>query len=246
MKACWVFSLVVVFAAWAAADPPAHSEWRVTFYDEFLGNGLNRLKWLDRYQWGRTHNYDAYVAPEHVIVEDGLLSLKADNAPREGKKLTSAAITSYDRFSQQYGYFEGRFRIPKGKGFWPAFWMLPYPQRWPPEIDIFEFIRDEPVAYMTFHWGEPHKSKGFTFKGPDYWNEFHVFGIEWDAEKIVWYIDGVERGRFAEKEAIPTTPMYMLINFGIDARWPGPVDETTPFPAYFECDWVRVYERVNG
>jgi beta-glucanase (GH16 family) len=59
----------------------------------------------------------------------------------------------------------------------------------------------------------------------------------------VWYIDGVERSRFTEAKAIVSEPMYMLINFGIDARWPGPCDETTPLPSYYECDGIKVYQR---
>lgn len=228
------------------AGPPGHAEWELTFQDEFEGNSLDSSKWIPRYQWGSTHNYNAYCDPANVMVENGLLRLKVEDKPSHGKRYTSAVVTTYGKFSQKHGYFEGRFRVPSAKGFWPAFWMLPYPQHWPPEIDIFEMIRDDPHVYMTFHWqDEKHKSKGTKWTDEDfsYSSEFHTYAVEWDPGKIVWYIDGVERFRFTESKWIPDEPMYILINFGIDAKWPGSPDETTPFPSYYECDWIRVYQR---
>jgi beta-glucanase (GH16 family) len=124
--------------------------------------------------------------------------------------------------------------------------MLPYPQHWPPEIDIFETIRDDPQIYMTYHWSDgKHKSSGrhWTEDGFSHSKEFHTYGLLWEPGKIVWFIDGIERSRFTDTHAIVNEPMYLLINFGIDARWPGPCDATTPFPSYYECDAVRVYQR---
>jgi len=220
--------------------------WKLTFEDNFEGDKLDASKWIPSYEWGQTHNYDAYCDPANVLIEKGLLRLKVEDKPSHGKKYTSAVITSYNKFSQKYGYFEGRFRIPTGKGLWPAFWMLPYPQHWPPEIDIFETIKDDPQIYMTYHWDDKgHKSYGkhWTEDSFSRSEEFHTYGLLWEPDKIVWYIDGVERSRFTEARVIVSEPMYLLINFGIDAAWPGPCDATTPFPSYYECDWIKVYQR---
>ncbi|MBN1123752.1 MAG: family 16 glycosylhydrolase, partial [Sedimentisphaerales bacterium] len=228
---------------------PVDGNWKVTFEDNFDVDKLDSSKWIPGYQWGQTHNYNAYCDPSNVLIENGLLRLKVEDKPSHDKKYTSAVVTTYDKFSQKYGYFEGRFRIPTGKGFWPAFWMLPYPQHWPPEIDIFETIRDDPKIYMTYHWSDDgkHRSSGKNWNGKDftYSGDFHTYGLLWEPDKIVWYIDGIERSRFTDASVIVDEPMYLLINFGIDAKWPGPCDETTPFPAYYECDWVRVYRMAE-
>ena len=55
--------------------------------------------------------------------------------------------------------------------------------------------------------------------------------------------DRIVSGQFTDPKVIVNEPMYLLINFGIDAKWPGPCDETTPFPSYYECDRIRVYEK---
>ena len=225
---------------------PVEGNWKLTFEDTFDGDKLDSSKWIPSYEWGQTHNYNAYCDPAHVLIEKGLLRLKVEDKPSHGKKYTSAVITNYNKFSQKYGYFEGRFRIPAGKGLWPAFWMLPYPQHWPPEIDIFETIKDDPQIYMTYHWDDKgHKSYGthWTEDSFSYSKQFHTYGLLWEPDKIVWYIDGVERSRFTEARVIVSEPMYLLINFGIDAGWPGPCDATTPFPSYYECDWIKVYQR---
>ena len=136
-QACF-WSILLFLAAYIPLQsaPPAHATWEQTFSEEFTGSSLDQSRWQDEYMWGRTHNYEAWCAPENVLIEDGLLRLKAENISREGMEYTTGMICSYGKFSQQYGYFEGRFRIPSGQGFWPAFWLLPYPQKWPPEIDF--------------------------------------------------------------------------------------------------------------
>ena len=58
---------------------------------------------------------------------------------------TSARLNTAGRFSQKYGRFEARIRVPTGQGIWPAFWMLGenFPKtRWPlcGEIDIMEHV----------------------------------------------------------------------------------------------------------
>ena len=225
---------------------PVEGNWKLAFEDNFDGDKLDSAKWIPGYEWGQTHNYNAYCDPANVLIEKGLLRLKVEDKPSHDKKYTSAVVTTYNKFSQKYGYFEGRFKVPMAKGFWPAFWMLPYPQHWPPEIDIFEMIKDDPKVYTTYHWSDGgHKSSGknWTDKDFSYSADFHTYGLLWEPDKIVWYIDGVERARFTDAKVIVSEPMYLLINFGIDADWPGPCDATTPFPSYYECDWVRVYQR---
>lgn len=244
-----LFSAIKPATALAGTDPklPVEGDWKLAFEDNFDGDKLDSSRWIPSYEWGQTHNYNAYCDPANVLIENGLLRLKVENKPSHDKKYTSAVVTSYNKFSQKYGYFEGRFKMPMAKGFWPAFWMLPYPQHWPPEIDIFEMIKDDLKVYMTYHWSEEgkHKSSGKYWSDKDfsYSGDFHTYGLLWEPDKIVWYIDGTERARFTDAKTIVSEPMYLLINFGIDADWPGPCDATTPFPSYYECDWIRVYQK---
>lgn len=130
----------------------------------------------------------------------------------------SSMVSTHDRFSQLYGYFEARIKLVNGQGFWPAFWLIsqlpPIPNPdveyfWPPEIDIMENKGQEPdVILMTHHYSgvypEPGSklnnwsyggSEGSIYRGPDYSTGFHTYAVEWQPGLIIWFIDGVEQFR---------------------------------------------------
>ena len=153
--------------AFAFGGPPP-GDWKLTMADEFDGDKLNPDHWSTGYLFPDVINNEmqAFV-PENVVVANGVATIKvekrtATNTDRSGRhgatqQLASGAFTSYDKFTQTYGYFEARIKMPhaRGAGIWPAFWMLPDRGRDYPddrgsyrtkdygmgsEIDIFEFM----------------------------------------------------------------------------------------------------------
>jgi beta-glucanase (GH16 family) len=243
-------SLCLIIQSQAAenADCPGY---KLTFQDEFEGNTLNLGKWNPNDPWGRERNHElqAYVK-EAFEVKDGALRVRVEKkgASYAGKErsFTSGMMTTYGKFSQQYGRFEIRCRVPKGKGMWPAFWLLPEPLGWPPEIDVLEILGHEPTkVYMTHHFrneDKKHGSHGGSWSGPDFSTDFHRFTVEWSPKEIVWFVDGTERYR--SEKSIPQTKMYLLVNLAVGGDWPGAPDEKTVFPAALEVDYVRVYEKL--
>jgi beta-glucanase (GH16 family) len=231
----------------AQLDKPG---WKLAFHDEFDGKALDLDKWNLTDPWGRERNHElqAYVT-NAFEVKGGILRIRAENGEAfySGKQrsFTSGMMSTYRKFNQQYGRFEIRCRVPKGKGLWPAFWLLPEPLGWPPEIDVLETLGHEPnKIYMTQHFQDEqrqHKSDGGSWTGPDFSADFHEFAVEWSPERMVWFVDGVER--FRSEKSVPRSKMYLLVNLAIGGDWPGAPDEATHFPAAFEVDYVRVYER---
>ena len=250
------FLLILASLSFCAVCPAAenadHPGWRLTFCDEFEGSALDTQKWNPNDPWGRERNHElqAYVK-DAFEVRDGILRINADKhqAFYSGKQraYTSGMMTTQGKFSQQYGRFEIRCRVPKGKGMWPAFWLLPEPLDWPPEIDVLEVLGHQPnKVYMTHHFRDgqkKHGSHGGSWRGPDFSAQFHQFAVEWSPKAIVWFVDGVER--FRSEDSIPQGKMYMLVNLAVGGDWPGAPDEKTPLPAAFEVDYIRVYERVQ-
>lgn len=224
--------------------------WRLTFEDEFNGSKLDTRKWLDRYWHGRTHsnNEQQYYAPDGYEVKDGVLRFKAEKRTMGGMPYTSGMISSFDLFAQQYGWFEIRAKFPKGKGMWPAFWLLPATKKWPPEIDVLEILGHETnKVYFSTHWNNlegKHTSKTGHFTGPDFSQDFHTFAVEWTPKECIWYVDGVERHR--SSEGIPHEPMYVIANLAVGGNWPGNPDATTPFPGIMKIDYIRVYQRKEA
>ena len=174
---------------------------------------------------------------------DGVLEISANRTPPElrgrlgGYRYTSGLITTQPSFQQQYGYFEMRALLPKGKGLWPAFWMLPSDLSWPPEIDILESLGDPTRVFLTLHStvASPPSVEART-PTPG----FHVFAASWDAENVIWYIDGHEVARQPTPKDMHR-PMYLLANLAVGGHWAGAPDSTTRLPATLTIDYIRAY-----
>ena len=199
-------------------------DWQLTFADEFDGPGLNTSYWNTSFWWGRTRDAELQYYVDHAVsVEDGVLGLRADARPEGGREYTSGVVTTQGKFSQAYGFFEMRARIPHGNGLWPAFWLLPEAGNstvWPPEVDIMEFMGGRPgTAVMNYHYANAttvHGQAAKDYVGPDFSKDFHVFGLEWTRKEMTWYIDGVPR--YQVRQNITSLPMYLIVDLAIGDR----------------------------
>jgi beta-glucanase (GH16 family) len=228
--------------------------WQLTFHDEFDGGQLDSSRWRMRYKWGAAQVNDelqAYV-DDAFEVKNGVLAIVGERRSSEyaGQAFSYTSGVLCSALEQRYGYFEARLRVPAGRGLWPAFWLLG--QNGAPgvnEVDIHEILGDAPDRiYMTVHWGSDyaagHEKDQTSWLGPDFSAGFHVFGLEWTPDALVWTIDGVERKRYAGP-GVPHVPMYLVLNLAIGGRMPGLPDGATPIPARYEIDYVRAYARPS-
>ncbi len=173
-----------------------------------------------------------------------------------GKSYTSARMITRDRFTQAYGRFEARIKVPYGQGIWPAFWMLGdnfFRKGWPNsgEIDIMEHIgRDPMIVYATVHgpgYAGGDGVGGSYSMGQPLSDDFHVYAIEWEPEEIRWYIDDINYFTLTPDdvpcEFVYDHPFFMLLNVAVGGYWPGYPDDMTVFPQQMLVDYVRVYEK---
>jgi beta-glucanase (GH16 family) len=235
--------------------------------EEFDAPTLNQTLWVTCYWWDNngctnlsSKNLNWY-RPDNVSIEDGKLVLTARPEKVKGWRgrtfpYTSGMVTSgryyadprsATGFEATYGFFEIRAKIPAGQGLWPAFWMLPSSHDSLPEIDIMEVLGHAPTLLeLHLHRRDKNgekRSAAKTVATKDLSNGWHVYGVDWSPDRIVWYLDGQEVWRFSERETIPNEPMYLLINLAVGGSWPGNPDGTTRFPARFEIDYVRAWKR---
>ena len=153
----------------------------------------------------------------------------------------SGVISTHDKFSQKYGYFEARIKIPSAIGTFPAFWLLhdkmaaEGTQR--TEIDIMENLGHAPwYVYNSFHYfknvspsyfGDANFVKpqpsGQIFTQTNYSEDFHVYAVKWTAGSIIWYIDDVQVSEVSNNEA-NFEELYVILNLAIGGNW-------TNFPA---------------
>lgn len=158
----------------------------------------------------------------------------------------SGALVTYP-FGQRYGVFELRARLPRGRGLWPAFWLLPCDMSWPPEIDIMEVLGHDPATlYTSVHTRQSGQDQhiGKTHRGVDLSLDFNIFAADWGPRRIVFYLN--HRAIFAcPTPADLHKPCYLLLNFAVGApgSWPGAPDAATPFPASMTVTHVRAWQR---
>lgn len=257
------------------------TKWQTTFWQ----GSSERTLWGNleaQYYVDKDYNGDGNLLPEKngslnpfAFDTPGVLTIRAWKVPEslwkkfymgEQRCFASGLLESDKRFMFQYGYVEGRFKLPANRGAWPAFWLLgddasksdpAAAHEWGPEMDIFEFFGHRPTKHTagligrgdeTFPW-----KFGFNEPGIDLSRDFHTWGMEWNADDVVFTLDGKI---WARSKTTPSLrrPMYLLINLAVGGKWyseemtnakiptkPWEVDEAT-LPWKMECDYVRVYQ----
>ncbi len=210
--------------------------------------------------WGNNELQVYTNDSENVKVKNGLLVITAKENGAGG--YTSARIKTQGLFSQRYGRFEARIRLPQGKGLWPAFWLLGNDcdqNPWPAcgEIDIMEYLGDQPTTiFGTVHGpgysGGESVSKEYQLTNDRFDTDFHVFGIEWSPNQINYYVDDVLYQSITPETIAEETngqgtwvfdrgEFYIILNMAVGGNLPGAPNANTVFPQEMFVDYVRVY-----
>jgi len=265
----WEFS--VYGTGGAPQDPPAEPAdptfpaTQLVFSDEFSGAAGSRVdtgKWTLDPGTGQNGEQEYYTNGDNAAMDgQGHLVMTARRETVGGRDYTSHRMNTGGKFTFQYGRVEARIKVPKGQGFWPAFWMMgadfltgrPWPYNG--EIDIMEVLgKDTFTSYSTLHapmynggggYGQSYKAAG----NADLSADFHVWAAEWDSMGIKFFLDNTQVF-YASRETVENTrgawifdhPFYLILNLAVGGDWPGAVDGTTPFPSQMLVDYVRVYQ----
>jgi beta-glucanase (GH16 family) len=237
------------------------TSWKLVWSDEFNYTGLpDPLKWnydVGGHGWGNNElQFYTDNRPENVRVENGHLVIEARKEAWQGMNYTSTRLVTKGKAEWQYGKIEVRAKLPKGRGTWPAIWMLgaTTPLKWPDdgEIDIMEHVGfDQGKIHASIHCKKYHHSIGTQKTANilirDCAENFHVYAAEWNKDSVKVSVDGTVYFRFAnEHGGYETWPfdikMYLLLNIAVGGNWGGQqgVDDTI-WPQRMEVDYVRMY-----
>jgi beta-glucanase (GH16 family) len=250
---------------------PSRPAWSLVWSDEFNapdGSPVDTSKWVRESGgngWGNQELEYYTTRPENAFQQGGNLVIKVLQEKYTGgdgvtRDYTSARMKTLGKFSQKYGRFEARIKIPQGQGIWPAFWMLGVDIDkigWPKggEIDIMESIGKEPATvHGTIHGPGYSGDKGIGFSynlPPDqhFADDFHLYAVEWESKAIRFYVDDHLYATLTPADLPKGTkwvyahPFFMLLNVAVGGGWPGSPDATTVFPQTMLVDYVRVYKR---
>ena len=211
--------------------------------------------------WGN-NELQYYTRGDNAEVHDGILTITARKEQKEGAEYTSTRLVSRGKGDWLYGKFEIRAKLPKGKGTWPAIWMLPTDWKyggWPTsgEIDIMEHVGyDQDTIHYSIHTESYYHKIGTQKTATKHYDkvsdEFHVYSIEWLPDKILFFTDG-EKTFTYEPLKYKSTPTYkewpfdkrfhLLLNIAVGGDWGAAqgFDESI-WPQTMEIDYVRVYQ----
>jgi len=242
--------------------PPVTYEWvfenTASWTEEFNIDGVPDVsKWgydIGGNGWGN-NELQYYTDGLNASVNSGVLTITAKKEPFAGKAYTSARMVTKNKADWLYGRFEIRAKLPKGRGTWPAIWMLPTESVygvWPNsgEIDIMEHVGyDLNNVHFTLHANAffGANGKGGAKVIATATDDFHIYRLDWtpygirgyfDNEKVFEYINpnsGYASWPYDKK-------FHLLLNIAIGGSWGGAqgVDDTI-FPATMQIDYVRFY-----
>lgn len=256
-----IFSFLLIIILFSLTQSIYSQNYELVWSDEFDSTEINRDNWINEVgEYPANNEIQAYTnSRANSYIENGVLKIVARRENYGIRNYTSARMITQKKQSFLYGKIEARIKLPFGQGIWPAFWTLGEnisAVSWPAcgEIDIMEMIGGsgrENTVYGTVHWdNNGHASYGGqkTLSTGKFSDDFHVYSIIWDTNKIEWYIDNV---RFVVVDITPShmsefhKEQFILLNVAVGGDWPGNPDATTQFPQTMEVDYVRVYQSAS-
>ena len=243
--------------------------WNLIWSDEFSqaeNSAPDPTKWgydIGGGGWGNNELQYYTNRTQNARIEGGQLVIEARAENFDGRGYTSARLLTKNKASWTYGRIEARIKIPRGKGIWPAFWMLGTnfdAVGWPNcgEIDIMENIGSVPSrVHGTVHGPGYSGGSGIGGSyvlpgGAALADNFHVFAIEREENRIRWFIDGQQYFTLtpanlpAGRAWVFNAPQFLILNVAVGGNWPGNPDGSTVFPQRMTVDYVRVYEPDHG
>jgi beta-glucanase (GH16 family) len=223
------------------------------WYNPVHGNG-GTLPDTGEQEWYINANAFGTQSVRPWTIVNNRLRLTLDVAPEnirpliDGYKFTSGEVNTFHTFSQTYGYFEMRAKVPAVYGLWSAFWLKRENGIWPPELDIMEVLgRDTKTLHVNVH-SRLNARKGLATNDisesmpvpvPDTSVAFHTYGVDWEANLITWYFDR-QPVFTVDTPADMHEPMYIQADLAGGGPWAMDID-TSKLPGSFEIDYIKAW-----
>lgn len=245
--------------------PASYPNYTLVWKDDFDGPALNTSIWSHQNGdgcpnvcgWGNNELEYYTDRAENLFFQNGKLIIEARPENFQGKGYTSSKIITQGKKPVKFGRIDIRAILPKGKGIWPAFWLMPDKSvfgGWPKsgEIDLMEVVGHEPAkTHGTLHFGPGPGStqitRSWSLPSKTFNDEFHVFSLEWKQDQIQWLVDGqvfstVNKADLGANNYPFNEEFFVIFNLAVGGNWPGNPDANTYFPQWLIVDYIRVYQ----
>jgi hypothetical protein len=236
-----------------------HPGYVLVWSDEFSGKAIRTSNWSfeigNNNGWGN-HELEYYTnSAKNAFVSGGNLIIEARQESIGDFNYSSARMITKGKRTFSNGRVDIRAKLPRGRGVWPALWMLGSnidAVGWPTcgEIDMMELLGQEPnKVYGTLHWGASaatHQSKGTSnvLSSGAYADSFHVYSMVWTSSSISLLVD--DNSYFTMDTSSSTLPFnsefFFIFNVAVGGDWPGPPDSSSQLPQRMVVDYIRVFQ----
>jgi len=237
------------------------TQWILDFEEDF-----SKQTSLDFTHWtidvgdhgGGNHEAQYYTEGMHNLsFEEGALHFEGRKEKYKTRDYTSAKISTKGKKAWQYGRFEFVAKLPKGKGTWPAIWTLGEKQndeKWPEigEIDIVEHVGShQDMMHFSLHSKlynhRINTQATFFTKIPDVSESYKTYVLEWDEEKLSFFVDDQHMATFKKVDYADSWPFnkphYLIMNLALGGGWGGHIDDTI-LPQRLSVRSIRIYKKA--
>jgi beta-glucanase (GH16 family) len=249
-----------------ANQPIVDKNWQFettpTWEDDFNGTVVDGSKWTFEtggHGWGN-NELQYYTSNSNTSIVNGVLNITAKKEVNGNNQYTSTRMITKGKGDWLYGRFEIRAKVPKGRGTWPAIWMLSSDNtygNWPAsgEIDIMEHVGyDANKIHCSVHTSAFNHLRGTQKTATKListaTDNFHVYRVDWTPFAVRGYIDNVSYFEFKnENSGFAAWPFnknfHLLLNVAVGGNWGGAqgVDDSA-FPASMSVDYVKVFKMI--
>ena len=245
------------------------SEFDLVFEDHFDGEELNEEIW-GKYAEDGIRKGGYWDLESQTFLKDSCLIIRTEykKEGKFGEGYYTANVSSRGAYEQTYGYFECRCKLPAAEGMWSAFWLMTpmvgdfVPGKIGTEIDVFESpvwwrgknrhernLVTSNLHYGGYKLGHRYKNVAVTRLNNPY-EEFNTYGVEWNENGYIFYINGDEVGR-SKFGGVCRSPEYLRCTCEVDGThgkptfgWSGKITRAAEdeLPADFVIDYVRAYQ----
>ena len=238
------------------------SDWKLIWSDEFTKDGPPDSTYWKHETGCSIRNKEAQYYSKDITnayCKSGILSIQAKQETVGNCTITSASLITKGKFQFQYGKIEIKAKIPKGRGTWPALWMMADQSKygtWPKngEIDLLESVGwDTNRVHFNIHTAKYNHTlntnKGNNVYVRNLYEVYHIYSLEWYPDVLIFKMDDAETFRFKKESDDPAVwpydrPFYLLMNLAMGGGWGGMKGiDPSVLPAKFEIDYVRVYQK---
>ena len=252
-------SILFLISSTAFASTLDLTGYVMTFNEDFkkldISSSGPAKPWIAHTPWNGDFGDAAFDNPgpngPFSLSQNGLLITAHKDS---GGKWHSGLIASVDQdgpgnhgFSQRYGYFEMKAKLPTGPGTWPAFWLIGTDKsKSSSEIDVIEYYGAfDNYFHTTEHvWvnGDDQLSREYKSEIPHgiLSRQFNTFGVLIEPDQTSFYFN---RQQFWTTPTPPEyrQPMYLLANLALGGGWP--IDQLTS-PQIMEIQYIRAYQKA--